>query len=375
MLEAEGFVKPILEPCWFTKRDLKSGKVIIIAMVLLEVDDFAIASTAGYKAHLESALRSRFQFGKWAQNEEDFIGRHVKVLSDRIEITQEKYIHSREFALCSTLQRSEALSKRFSPTSSSNRQDLFCIRFPGLPRRLDPKPEAAGMVSIIASRLSKGTINDILLMNKMANHLRSTAQRCLTIWKFDINALSFVVGSDAGGVGPLPDEVDDDHLPSDGTQGAWMVLAAERIPKGTEKVRVSPLSWRSSKLKRRVPSTLAGEALAMSQGVSQVEWLQILMRDALYGDITGDWQRSVTPFCLMLRNGDSFARAPQTHVMDAKSVFDVVQKGAGASKEDKSTAIELAIVAEALAQARAFVRPLDGFLTSKCLWTLSRSQI
>ena len=91
MLEAEGFVKSILEPCWFTKRDLKSGKVII-AMVPLEVDDFAIASTAEYKSHLESALRSRFQFGKWAQNEEDFIGRHVKVLSDRIEISQEKYI-------------------------------------------------------------------------------------------------------------------------------------------------------------------------------------------------------------------------------------------------------------------------------------------
>ena len=139
-------------------------------------------------------------------------------------------------------------------------------------------------------------------MNKMVNHLRSTAQRCLTIWKFDINALSFIVGSDAGGVGSLPDEVDDDHLPSDGTQGAWMVLVAERIPKGTEKVRVSPLSWRSLKLKRRVPSTLAGEALAMSQGVSQVEWLQILMRDAIYGDITGKevWLRFVLCFATVI---------------------------------------------------------------------------
>ena len=197
-------------------------------------------------------------------------------------------------------------------------------------------------------------------MNKMVNHLRSTAQCCLTIWKFDINALSFIVGSDAGGVGSLPDEVDDDHLPSDGTQGAWMVLVAERIPKGTEKVRVSPLSWRSLKLKRRVPSTLAGEALAMSQEVSQVEWLQILMRDAIYGDTSGDWPRSLTPFGLMLRNGDSFARAPQTQVIDAKSVFDVVQKGAGAPK-DRRTAIELAIVSEALAQARASVRWIPHF--------------
>ncbi len=63
----------------------------------------------------------------------------------------------------------------------------------------------------------------------------------------------------------------------------------------------------------------------------------------------------------MLRNGDSFARAPQTHVIDAKSVFDVVQKGAGASKEDRRTAIELAIVSEALAQARASVRWIPHF--------------
>ena len=42
VLEGEGFVKSILEPCWFTKRDRKTSKVV--AMVLLEVDDLACDS-------------------------------------------------------------------------------------------------------------------------------------------------------------------------------------------------------------------------------------------------------------------------------------------------------------------------------------------
>ncbi len=210
-------------------------------MVLLEVDDFAIASTAEYKAHLESALRSRFQFGKWAENEENFIGRHVKVLSDRIEISQEKYILENLHCFQLSKGRKRLAKASLLPQEFEQARSLL-YKISWVAK--ETRPEAAGMVSIIASRLPKGTINAILLMNKMVNHLRSTAQRCLTIWKFDINALSFIVGSDAGGVGYLADEVDDDHLPSDGSQGAWMVLVAERIPKGAEKVRVSPVSWR-----------------------------------------------------------------------------------------------------------------------------------
>ena len=39
-------------------------------------------------------------------------------------------------------------------------------------------------------------------------------------------------------------------------------------------VKVSPISWRSPKLQRKVSSTLAGETLALSRVVAEVEWLR-----------------------------------------------------------------------------------------------------
>ena len=68
----------------------------------------------------------------------------------------------------------------------------------------ETRPEASGLVSIIASRLAHGTIEDVLLMNKMVTHLRSTAQHPLILWKMNVDTLSFVVVSGAGGVGSLP---------------------------------------------------------------------------------------------------------------------------------------------------------------------------
>jgi len=103
-----------------------------------------------------------------------------------------------------------------------------------------------------------------------------------------------------GGVGSLPESCESDGLPSDGTQGAWLVLAAEHLPSGDERVRVSPVCWRSAKLKRRVPSTLAGEALALSQGMAQVEWMQVLFRSVLVGDVSGEWADHLSPYMVAM---------------------------------------------------------------------------
>lgn len=40
-----------------------------------------------------------------------------------------------------------------------------------------------------------------------------------------------------------------------------MIMATDCMPSASHRVKVSVLSWRSSKLKRRVASTLASEAL------------------------------------------------------------------------------------------------------------------
>ena len=49
------------------------------------------------------------------------------------------------------------------------------------------------------------------------------------MWKMDLNELTFVTASDAGGVGAARDEVID-GTPSDATQGAWIICAVEGTP-------------------------------------------------------------------------------------------------------------------------------------------------
>ena len=71
--------------------------------------------------------------------------------------------------------------------------------------------------------------------------------------------MSFLAISDAGGINTKEEEVDAEGLPADATQGAWIVLASETLPVGAERVKASPLAWRSSKLKRKVFSTFGGE--------------------------------------------------------------------------------------------------------------------
>ena len=144
----------------------------------------------------------------------------------------------------------------------------------------------SGLASIMASKLSTATVEDALTVNKNVNFLRSTAARPLILWKMRPKDLTFVAISDAGGVGSKHETVDNEGLPSDNTQGAWVVLAADSLPVGNLHAKASPLARRSSKLRRKVFSTFGGETQAMLQGISEVDWLQIMIRDATHHDVS-----------------------------------------------------------------------------------------
>ena len=46
----------------------------------------------------------------------------------------------------------------------------------------ESRPEAAGVASILASRLNVSTVTDIKLANKLVNTLRESAKRAITLW-------------------------------------------------------------------------------------------------------------------------------------------------------------------------------------------------
>lgn len=133
------------------------------------------------------------------------------------------------------------------------------------------RPEAAGTVSVLSQQ-------GFSVRSELSEHIKSTASQPLVLHKFENDKMIFITAADAGGVGSKP-VVEDQTEVTDTIQAAWVVFLAEHVPSANTKVRASTLSWRSSKLKRRVSSTLASEALAFNQALSEVERLQVMLKE------------------------------------------------------------------------------------------------
>ena len=347
-----GFERSLFEPCWLTKKT--NGK--IEAMIMLEVDDFNIASSPEYQAELQKLLQERFQFGKWEFDAADFAGRTVRFEKDKVTMSQEKYIAEKLHQIKvprSMLSIKEELLN--AELFEEYRSMLYRVSWVAHQTR----PEAAGIVSLLSSRLNRATIHDLCCLNKLVHHIKGTANQPLVLHKFDLEKMVLIAASDAGGVSsePARKESGDEEL-EDTVQGAWVILASDRMPSASQAVRVSILSWRSAKLKRRVSSTLAGEALAFNQALAEVEWLQLMIRDILHGDVhKEDWKKSIVPFITVLSSECELkSRLQQCSVTDAKSLFDAISKESTTSRQDRRTAIEIAIILDTIKQSSSSVR-------------------
>lgn len=343
-----GFERTLLEPCWLVKRE--RGR--IIAMVWIEVDDINIGNIEEYQQELRDAMESRFAFGKWEHSEADFAGRHVQVLEDRVLLNQEKYILEKIIPVKTAKGRLGDKTQLLSEDEFEQyRSLLYKINWVARQTR----PEAAGAVSILSSRLRKATIHDLCCVNKLAVHLRNTAQQHLTLHKFDNEKMIFIAASDAGGVDSVPMQEDAN---TDTVQGAWVIMASDSMPSASHKAKVSILSWRSSKLRRRVSSTLAGEALAFSQALGEMEWLQVMFRDVVHNDVNRlDWRQTLLPFIGVLRDQCVLQdRLQQCSITDAKSLFDTIKKGNPTSRQDRRISVELAIITEVMGHTKGLIR-------------------
>ncbi|CAE7545245.1 unnamed protein product [Symbiodinium sp. CCMP2592] len=319
-LTEEGFVRNLIEPCWWSRFDEHKRNE---AQVLIEVDDFIVSCAPQVKSDLRKRFEARFHFGKWEDNEAEYAGRLVKVLSDRILIHQEKYITEQVLPVPLLKgRRSQKESALTKDEFESFRSAIYKVNWVAK----ETRPEVCGTASLMASKLKDATVDDVLVLNKNINFLRTTASRPLTIWKHDPNEMAFLAVSDAGGTGSKYDTLDEDGLPSDNTQGAWMVLTAGSLPIGNQRVRASPLSWRSSKLRRKVFSTFGGATQAMLQALNEVDWLQIMIRDAVQHDVSlKQWRNSLSPHMLIMRGDVELLKQPQCAVTDAKSLYDCIR--------------------------------------------------
>ena len=320
-----GHQRSLLEPCWWYQREAGQIK----SMVLLEVDDVLIATRDAFtRAQVKKSLERRFRFGLYKPGTPEgleYAGRRVKFFPDKVTVDQENIILEEMHPIRPPKGKA---SKKYSTldTAEFNALRFLCVQ----------------------SQLGGTGVSP-----------RSfTASRAITLWGTRSEDVSVITMSDAGGVGSKNDSIEEDGLPSDATQEAWLVALADKRVMTDERAKVSVLAWRSAKLKRRVASTLAGETLALSAALAEAEWIQVPLRDIVYGDVeVPDWRRSLAPLSAILRRECSLGgRLPQLHVVDAKSCYDALQREGQSSARDRRTAIEMAIIAEALGKAGGVVR-------------------
>lgn len=168
--------------------------------------------------------------------------------------------------------------------------------------------------------------------------------------------------SDSGGVGSDAGRV----------QNAMMVLAT---PAGEVKYGVDlpavPLSWRSSRCRRVVISTLAGETQAAVSATTEVEWLQTVLRVVMVGDIqTLDWQSKLSPFMHVQSCQCTLAeRLGHQHVVDAKSLYDALSKESAGGRTDRRTAVDMNFLREAFHRTGAVIRWVPHYLVVDSMTT------
>eukprot|EP00959_Pyramimonas_sp_CCMP1952_P461440 9481582-Pyramimonas_sp.AAC.1 len=62
-------------------------------------------------------------------------------------------------------------------------------------------------------------------------------------------------------------------------------MAADGSIRENRRAMAGVLSWRSQRIKRAVASAVAAETLALSAATAEAQWVQVLWRDSVFGDV------------------------------------------------------------------------------------------
>ena len=128
------------------------------------------------------------------------------------------------------------------------------------------RPDVVFDACQLASKIKDGKVEHLQEANKVIRRIKSE-QVDLKFHNLGSGQLSLLVYTDAS-LGNLPDG---------GTQGGYIIFLAN------EKGKVIPICWNSKKIRRVVRSTLAGETLAMAEGIDVAIFVSTLFTELTTG--------------------------------------------------------------------------------------------
>ena len=328
-LKALGYESSALDPCIFKLYDPK--RQTLQGAIAVEVDDLF---TVGHERHhqMMKELQRKYTFGKYVvlQDEPDgaaFNGRRIKQTKDGgFLIDMCKFVEERLQQV--TLEKGRSSLKK-EPATEREKSEAraTCGALNWLSK--EGRPDAAGPSSLMASKLSRLTVEQL---NSVVKDLKEHSTLSLMIQPLKKMKLSVVTDASYANNGF--------H-----SQGCHLVIAHESWLRDGVAAPTNILSWRSAKLQRVVNSAMAAETQSLSKGLAELTWTMLLMKELQDGRLNiRDWRQQLKTEELMVISSEATEEylKESLAVVDAKSLYDHLSRETiGGS--DKRTAIEIQI--------------------------------
>ena len=343
-----GYRASKMDPCIFLLHAPGTGE--LQGAIAVEVDDLFMV---GCEVHREriAQLRSKFTFGKWVKLQETpegcaFNGRRIRQLpSGEFLIDMQKFIEERLNGVI--LQKGRASMKKEPATEEEISQArASCGALNWLAK--EGRPDAAGPSSMLSSRLTQLTVEDLLGINEVVKHMKEQASLAVRIQPLSGMKLGVVTDASWGNMGY--------H-----SQGGHLIIAHEPELGGRGKARTNVVSWRSGKLQRVVNSTLAAETQSLSRGLGDLLWSMVVVEEYTDGNFElRHWPERLSAkkvLAMASSRSDEVLRGALA-IVDAKGLFDQLSKETTGGS-DRRTAIEIQIMWEDLQSFGGQIRWVD----------------
>ena len=211
------------------------------------------------------------------------------------------------------------------------------------------RPDLAGEVSILSSRVPDLRVKDLKEINKTVAKAKETADLSVKIAGIEEARLGFGVVSDASYA----------NVRDGGSQGGHCVVAFDTGIHQGKTVPCNVLYWKSGRIHRVVNSTLAAESMSLSRALGDLMWCVTLSNELTHvGFDLKEWEAALRHRRLCVVPGKQEG-SHNLAVVDAKSLYDHLSKETCGHTADRRTAIEMQIIRQTLGELNASIRWID----------------
>ena len=220
------------------------------------------------------------------------------------------------------------------------------------------RPDVGAACAMAMSWGSSGpTVRHVKAVNKTINELKKTATVYLRILPSDLNKGIWMSISDAS--------VGND---AEKSQGGFIIAYADREIMNGGLQSFSINSWKSHRVRRVVKASLGSEALAMDDGLAELEWVKAMFTEVVIPNSTvSDGTRfGVDESAVVVRQQDPDENT--ILVTDARALYDLFHRRSGAAGLCRRAQIHVSVMAASAKALRAEVHWLPGVhMLADCL--------